>query len=190
MPKQKAFKIEEIKATSPGVKRIKLIYGPYRLRAANVCYTARVLNLGLRRDGRAPPKLETACLLIKAVLVISIRSTPISRRISPCSKRFLRSRTRTSNELSLIVESINHHNIFVDQVRPIRACTSPQPSLRIWLSQASHCPTWMWTKRDSKQRWVGNTFTEQVGSREYYRWIFLLWLWSAIWKNNSEERDS
>ena len=36
-PVQKAFKIEDIKATFPGAKRVKLIYWPYKLKAANVC---------------------------------------------------------------------------------------------------------------------------------------------------------
>lgn len=38
MPKKKAYKIEQIKPKSPvpEAKRLRIIYGPYRLRAANV----------------------------------------------------------------------------------------------------------------------------------------------------------
>jgi hypothetical protein len=38
MPKKKAYKIEQIKPLTPvpGAKRVKIVYGPYRLRAANV----------------------------------------------------------------------------------------------------------------------------------------------------------
>jgi len=35
LPKKKAFKFEEIKAKFPGAKRVKIIYGPYILKAAN-----------------------------------------------------------------------------------------------------------------------------------------------------------
>jgi hypothetical protein len=35
LPKLKAFKVEEVKAKNPGAKRVKIIYGPYRLQAAN-----------------------------------------------------------------------------------------------------------------------------------------------------------
>jgi hypothetical protein len=34
--KKKAYKVEEMKAVNPGAKRLKMIYGPYTLRAANV----------------------------------------------------------------------------------------------------------------------------------------------------------
>jgi hypothetical protein len=37
LQKEKAYKIEEIKAINPGAKRLKIIYGPYKLKAANVC---------------------------------------------------------------------------------------------------------------------------------------------------------
>jgi hypothetical protein len=36
LAKQKAYKIQEIKAVNPGAKRIQITYGPYKLRAANV----------------------------------------------------------------------------------------------------------------------------------------------------------
>jgi hypothetical protein len=36
LPKKKAMKIEEMPPKFPGAKRIKLLYGPYKLRAANV----------------------------------------------------------------------------------------------------------------------------------------------------------
>jgi hypothetical protein len=32
----KAFKIEEIKAQTPGAKRVRIVYGPYKLKAAGV----------------------------------------------------------------------------------------------------------------------------------------------------------
>jgi hypothetical protein len=40
-PKVKAFKIEEIKAqtTVPGAKRVRIVYGPYKLKAAGVRLT-------------------------------------------------------------------------------------------------------------------------------------------------------
>jgi hypothetical protein len=34
--KEKAYKIEEMTAVNPGAKRLKIIYGPYKLQAANV----------------------------------------------------------------------------------------------------------------------------------------------------------
>jgi hypothetical protein len=36
LPKKKAMKIEEIPAKFPGAKRIRMLYGPYKLKAANV----------------------------------------------------------------------------------------------------------------------------------------------------------
>jgi hypothetical protein len=38
-PKLKAFKIDELpsEAKIPGAKRIRVIYGPYKIKAANVC---------------------------------------------------------------------------------------------------------------------------------------------------------
>jgi hypothetical protein len=39
IPKRKAIKIEEIKATIPGAKRVRIVYGPYVLKAANVGLT-------------------------------------------------------------------------------------------------------------------------------------------------------
>jgi len=36
LPKKKAMKIEEIPAKFPGAKRMRLLYGPYVLKAANV----------------------------------------------------------------------------------------------------------------------------------------------------------
>jgi hypothetical protein len=41
LPKLKAFKIEEIKAktTVPGAKRVRIVYGPYKLKAAGVSLT-------------------------------------------------------------------------------------------------------------------------------------------------------
>jgi hypothetical protein len=45
MPKQKAFKIEEIPAVNEGAKRLKIIYGPYKLRAANVVFQDAAIGL-------------------------------------------------------------------------------------------------------------------------------------------------
>jgi hypothetical protein len=39
MSKKAALKVEDIPATMniPGAKRVRLLYGPYKLKAANVC---------------------------------------------------------------------------------------------------------------------------------------------------------
>ena len=48
MPPKKAYKIEQIKTQTsvPEAKRVKIIYGPYKLRAANVgiCFLRRKLD--------------------------------------------------------------------------------------------------------------------------------------------------
>jgi len=44
LPKKKAFRIEEMKPKDPTAKRMKIIYGPYTLKAANVSQRYPELN--------------------------------------------------------------------------------------------------------------------------------------------------
>jgi hypothetical protein len=54
MPKKKAMKIEEIPPKFPGAKRMRLLYGPYKLKAANVGLCFICINKFSNSSNRAP----------------------------------------------------------------------------------------------------------------------------------------